>query len=126
MNNRSNTLLSIGISIALIAVAFLFLGHWGFGRWAGGGGWWHMHHGYYLPGGMMGFGGGGVISLLFWGVVILAVILLVASGIAGSKFLPSTTRGPLEAKEIIKRRYANGDIDREQFVTQMDTLKKIL
>ena len=123
MNNRSNILLSIGISIALIAMAILFLGHWGFGRWAGGG-WWPMHHGYYGPGAMMGYGGGGIVSFLFWGIVILAAVLLVAGGISTGKFSRSAMSHPMDALEILKQRYARGDIDKEQFITQRDTLKE--
>jgi putative membrane protein len=74
-------------------------------------------------GGMMGWGGyggygmgiiGGLFMLLFWGLIIVGLVLLV-------RWLWDHTRtaggqGGLESPlEILKRRYAKGEINKEEF-----------
>jgi len=72
-------------------------------------------------GGMMGWGGGGpglvgggLLMLLFWGVLIVAAVV-------GARWLwdqgrPAAGRGREESSlEILKRRYARGEIEREEF-----------
>jgi len=72
-------------------------------------------------GGMMGWGGGGpglvgggLLMLLFWGVLIVAAVV-------GVRWLwdqgrPAAGRGREESSlEILKRRYARGEIEREEF-----------
>ncbi len=63
-------------------------------------------------GGMMGFGMGfgAVIMLLFWGAIIWLVISLIN---AGSKKSEET---PESALLILKKRYARGEITREQYL----------
>lgn len=72
-------------------------------------------------GSMMGWGGGGLgladgglLMLLFWGVLIVAAVV-------GVRWLwdqgrPAAGRGREESSlEILKRRYARGEIGREEF-----------
>ena len=72
-------------------------------------------------GSMMGWGGGGpglvgdgLLMLLFWGVLIVAAVV-------GVRWLwdqgrPAAGRGREESSlEILKRRYARGEIEREEF-----------
>ena len=72
-------------------------------------------------GSMMGWGGGGaglvgggLLMLLFWGVLIVGVVV-------GVRWLwdqgrPAAGRGREESSlEILKRRYARGEIGREEF-----------
>ena len=73
-----------------------------------------MGGGTFVGGGwpnMMGFGFGGIIMILFWGLIIWAVITVVRStgrgadrGIAGKSAL-----------DILKERYARGEIDKKEF-----------
>lgn len=74
MNRITSTLLSLGISIALIAVGIWFLcnhqNNLGYGR----GGWITPYHM------MMGEGGMEMITVLFW-VAVLSAIGLVVSGV---------------------------------------------
>lgn len=73
------------------------------------------------PGHMGGFGWGsyllgGLLMLLFWGGII-ALAFFAIRGIAGSV---NRTSGQSESDsdrsmEILKERYARGEIDREQF-----------
>lgn len=124
MNRRKNILLSIGGSAALLALAILFLAHWGYGRWVANGSWWPMQHGYYSPGGMLGFGGIGLFSLIFWILVACAIALGVAGTISRQNQHKSATKDIADSLEILKQRYARGDIDQEEFLKKRDILQK--
>jgi putative membrane protein len=53
---------------------------------------------------------GGLIRLVFWGVVVVAVLFLVRPRAGGSaRSLPES------ALDILKRRYAAGELTREQY-----------
>jgi len=103
--------LLIGVTLA---VAAMLIG----GLLLGGG--WLLGRNYYGPGMMMGYGsrlgmhpyGGGILMLLFWAAVIGGGVLLVAG--LGRQNAPPTERDdtPLE---ILKRRYASGEIDHDEF-----------
>ncbi len=62
----------------------------------------------------LGLGGGGLLMVLFWGVLIVAAVV-------GVRWLwdqgrPAVGRGREESSlEILKRRYARGEIEREEF-----------
>lgn len=103
MNRKTSTLLSIGLSAALVAAAIWFLFNHHDDMWAAGP--WSMPHG---P--MMGGGGMGILMVLFWGVVIMALILLVSAALSGRR--SSRYDDPLE---ILKKRYARGEIDKSRF-----------
>lgn len=124
MNNRKTMLLTIGGSVALFALAILFVGRWGYGRWAVNGSWWPMHHEYFGPGGMMGFGGMGIFSLIFWILVVFAIVLLVAGTISRKNPDISATKDIADSLEILKQRYAGGEIDQEEFLTKRNILLK--
>ena len=80
--------------------------------------------GEYPPGGgsgMMGSWGygmmgwfGPIMMLVFWGLIILALILLIRWlwGISQSK---TEVKGSESPMDILKRRYASGEVDREEF-----------
>lgn len=119
MNRKSSTLLSLGISIALIAgtIWFLFNHHNSFGY--GNARWMMPHH--------MTFGGGGIgiLMILFWVAVIAAfvmVIMAIASG--GQSPESSGNREKTDALEILKARYARGEIDKIQYQTMRQELKQ--
>lgn len=66
----------------------------------GGWGWW--------------WGFGALHMLLFWGVLIFAIVILVKwmSGMPGSR---QNGGGAGRALEILKERYARGEINKEEF-----------
>ncbi len=72
---------------------------------------WHMG-----PDMMMGWGGGWLM-ILFWIMILIGLILLI-------KWLVQMTRGdkdrPLapNALEVLKERYARGEIDRQEFLAK--------
>ena len=119
MNQKTSTLISLGISVALVAAGIWFLynhpNYLFFGR-----GNWHM------PYHMMTGGGMGIIMMLFWVAIIAALVLLI-SGLFSNH--PSQDSGreasrnaSADALEILKRRYASGEIDK----TQYDAMKRDL
>ena len=69
----------------------------------------HMMHDYYGWG--MGYGFGWVFTILFWVLIILGVVYLVKVIAAGSK---SDGKGET-ALDILNKRYARGEITKEEF-----------
>ena len=65
--------------------------------------------GYY---GNYGWGGGGMVHMLLVWAVIILVIAVLAKLIFGT---PTGTTHGKTALEILKERYARGEIDREEF-----------
>ncbi len=68
---------------------------------------------------MTGFGmglGGGLVMVLFWIVLIVGAVWL-ARGFfpAGQQLSASSIRSEPSADEILKQRYARGEITKEQF-----------
>ena len=110
MSRKTSTLLSLGISIALIAgtIWFLFDHQNSFGY---GNGRWIMP--YHMT---IGGTGMGIIMILFWLAVIAAIAMAVSGAVSGrqSSDSPRNQRLP-DAMEILKRRYANGEIDKLQY-----------
>jgi putative membrane protein len=72
-----------------------------------------------------GFGGGamGIGMLLFWGVIIAGVVLVIRaltrSGGSGGSDLRERDKTPLE---ILRERYARGEIDKAEFEQKRDDL----
>ena len=75
----------------------------------------HMFGGY----GGMGYGGFGMIFMfLFWGLIIALVIMLIRQ--ASSKTNSSKDESPVN---IVKQRYAKGEISKQEFDRLMSELK---
>lgn len=116
-----NTGQVIGI-ILIVVLAVLLLGgagmtgFGGFGMMRGYGGMHGMMGGY----GMQGFGFnpfGAILSLVLWALIIAGVVLLVVWLVrSGGRTLPGAPSGDA-ALEILKARYARGEITQEQFNT---------
>ena len=122
MNRKVSTLLSVGISIALIvgAIWFLFYHQNSFSY---GNGHWIMPHHMTIGGGGMG-----LIMILFW-VAVIAAIAIVISGIFSGRSdrpfrdRPSHPNQP-DALEILKARYAKGEIDKAQYQSMKQELQQ--
>ena len=102
MNRKTSSLLSIGISAALVAGAILFLFNHHNDMWAAGP--WTMPHGMMM-------GGMGFLMILFWAVVLIALVLLISAVFSGRR--PSSHTE--SALEILQKRYARGEIDKDRF-----------
>lgn len=74
--------------------------------WGGAGSYGHM-----WDGGWFGMGFGLIGTLLFWILIILGVAALV-KWLAGGR---TSSPPPKTALDIVKERYARGEIDKEEF-----------
>ncbi len=106
MNKNTKTALIIGGAIVAVLIIVPLV----FGLISGwqGGGW-----------GMMGSGMMGgwmflmpILMILFWGLVIWGIVALVR-GLSGSRGADSS--GADSALETLKKRYARGEIDKEEY-----------
>ncbi len=110
MNKDTKTALIIGgVIVAIIIIVPLIFGL--IGGWQG--------YGYGMMGPWM-MGGFGwewfmpIIMILFWGLVIWGIVALVrGAGWAGCCGSSATTTD--SALDLLKRRYARGEIDKEEF-----------
>jgi putative membrane protein len=113
--NRSKTWQILGITAALIAAGFLFFSHWGYGPINSYRGWWPMSQGGY--GGMMGYGGYGMGlgMLLFWGLIVFAIVSLIGGAFSKTRLPNAFLDQSHDVLEILKERYARGEIDKTEF-----------
>ncbi len=100
------------IGLGLLAGGFLLgrasLGLFGYGLGLRGG-----NFGFGM---MNGFGYGGILSILFWIVVIVLGVWLVGSLVSRSSSQQPSNLPPAEsALDILNKRYARGEITKEQF-----------
>ena len=115
MNRKTSTLLSLGVSAVLIAAAIWMLYRHNADMWMGSGRWGTGYHH------MMG-GGMAIVMIIFWVVLIGALVLLlsgVINGIRGSQPSDDDLQEPLE---ILKRRYARGEIDKAEYEEKRQSL----
>ncbi len=115
MNKNVKTALIIGgIVIAIIIIVPLVFGAVSGGQY---GGW-----GMMGPGMMGGFGWGWfmpIFMIIFWGLVIWGIVALVR-GLSGSRGSDSSTTD--SALEVLKRRYARGEINKEEYAEKKKDL----
>jgi putative membrane protein len=102
-------LLVVAISLSalmggMMGPGFMASGHTGQGPFGPG-----MMHGHGWMWGL-GMGFGGLVMLAFWGAVIVGVILLIRS-------VGAAPGGPAQSTplDVLKRRYAAGEVTREQY-----------
>jgi putative membrane protein len=96
-----------GIVLAILIVISLL--------WGSTLGWQGRGWGMMGPGMMGGFGFGWfmpVLMILFWGLVIWGVVALVR-GLSGPRHCDSTAAD--SALEILKRRYARGEVSKKEY-----------
>jgi putative membrane protein len=106
----------IGIVLIVVLVVLLIGGAgmmFGFGRFGmmGRG----MMGGYASP---LGFGlrlVGTLLSLVFWALIIGGGVWLVVRLVRGSSLAPNTSAPAQTSLDILKMRYAKGEITKEQF-----------
>ncbi len=98
-----------GILVAVLIVLPLVLGlvsGWQYGGW-----------GMMGPGMMGGFGWGWfmpIFFIIFWGLVIWGVVALVR-GVSRPSGSDSASNRPDSALDVLKRRYARGEINKEEY-----------
>ncbi len=78
-----------------------------------------MNLGYYGRGMVYDWGMGWLVTVFFWGLIILGIVYLIKLT-AGSRRKKPFEESPLD---ILKRRYANGELTREEFEKIKDELK---
>jgi putative membrane protein len=74
---------------------------------------------------MGGFFPGGIFSILIWGLIILALIYVAVKlfgAIRSGQSLQNTDRN--HSLNILKIRYATGEIGHEDYLTMKETLKQ--
>ncbi len=116
MNARKNA----GIIILVVSVLFLaggllyreFIpsGYDGYGYGYGG----HMMNGMSGIGGIGGLGMGGLM-LVFWGLVLFGLILMINWLLTAIRNEKRDDASSCDALDILKSRYARGEIDHDQY-----------
>jgi len=81
-------------------------------QWGGYGGW-HMGPGTMGGWGMGWFGG--ILALVFWVLVIVGLVFLIKWLIVTSKGGTWVSQGGSRALDILRERYAKGEINKQEF-----------
>jgi putative membrane protein len=72
---------------------------------------------------MMGFGFGGIGMIIFW-VVVLAAIFFVVRGLQNQSHRHETQPPSPSPMDLLKRRYAAGEISKEEFESRRRDLER--
>ena len=115
MHRTTSTLLSLGVSAVLIAVGVWLLYNHNIGIWPEHHHWAMRHHG------MMG-GGMGIIMIIFWIVLVAAFVLLISGAVNGIRNAKQDRNNSSNSLEILKQRYARGEIDTTEFEEKRQNL----
>ena len=112
MNKNTKTALIIGgVIVAILIIVPLIFGLIGGGQGYGN---WYGMMGPWMMGGFGGMWFMPILMIVFWGLVIWGIVALVRgagwAGCCGGS--PTTTDSALD---ILKRRYARGEISKEEF-----------
>jgi putative membrane protein len=115
-NNVKWGLILIGVALALVITVPLFIGGlWGwqgFGMMGRG-----MMGGYGNNGSYGAYGGGwlvAIIMIVFWALIISGIVVLIV-GIARGRGTGLMSGSTNSALEILKQRYAKGEISKQEF-----------
>jgi putative membrane protein len=107
MNRTTSTLLSLGVSITLIAFGVWFLcSHEGIWPESGR---WMMGHRNNMGGGL------GILMITFWVLLIAAFVLLISGAVNGIRSIRQTQNDLPDSIEILRQRYARGEIDKAEY-----------
>jgi putative membrane protein len=110
MGRRTSTLLSLGVSTALVALGIWLLCNNDV-IFAYKHPYWRMSNRM-----MMGGSGMGVIMIIFWIIFIVAIALVVSGLLSGRRSEgTSATESANTALEILQQRYARGEINKPQY-----------
>ena len=77
-----------------------------------------MHMANYSGMGFGGFGPGGLFMILFWSLVIIGMVYIIKQVIVGNK----TSFKQETAEQILKHRYASGEISRDDFNDRLSVI----
>ena len=83
--------------------------------------WWNDGTGY-----AMGWGGAVLMTLVmiaFWGLVVAGIWALFRTGAADRNAAPPSGERGVRAREILDERFANGDIDADEYRARRDELR---
>ena len=69
----------------------------------------------------MGFGGGWIFMILFWGLIVSGVVYLVKMLSGGSS---KEEKRSESAQEVLEKRFARGEMSKEEFEEAMEVLRK--
>ncbi len=108
--------------IWIVVAVLIGLGLLAGGFWLSGNGWGMFGYGPGMMNGnfgfgmMNGFGFGGIFMILFWVVIIGLGVWLISRLVSRTSGQPPANLPPAEsALDILKKRYARGEITKEQF-----------
>lgn len=107
---KSNLYISLLIGGVLLVAAYFLYRQYSLFGWGGYGN-------YHMGRGMPGYWGMGLLMPLFWVVIIVWLFSLI--GRRSSDSLPHEP----DAVEILRQRYARGEIDKTEFKTKMADLE---
>lgn len=77
----------------------------------------YTNYGGWDYGNMMGWAGGGIMMIVFWALFIILIVWIVREVSGKHSHLNSST-----ALDILKERYAKGEINKEEFETKKKDL----
>ncbi len=113
--SRSKPWLKLGIAAAVLIAGYWLFNNWNYGPLNSFRGEWGMGHGGF-GGHMMGYGHGmGIGMLLIWGLILFAIVSLIYDSFSKGQGPRLSTGRTEDALQILKRRYASGDIDKTEF-----------
>jgi putative membrane protein len=112
---KTRSIIMIGGSLILAAVLLGVFGPWLLPTALGGSG----YTGMIGPGMMGAFGWLGMLTMLLFWIGVIALVVWALSTLVGARQTPVEP----DAAEILKRRYARGEISREEFVQAREALQ---
>jgi putative membrane protein len=82
-----------------------------------------MYYRWYPMGTPGFFGTGSIVAIVFWILFVVAAVALIRALVSGARHTGSD-REPDRPMEILKERFAKGEINRKEFEDRMDALRQ--